>query len=118
MSVRIERIDFKGWSSSYRMTNGEVELVVTGDIGPRVIRYDFVGGQNLFKEFASQIGKSGEPEWQSRGGHRLWVAPESPLISPITYAPDNFPVDIKIKGDTIIATPLLQRETGLQKQIA
>jgi hypothetical protein len=37
MSLRIERIDFKGWSSSYRMTNGEVDLVVTGDIGPRVI---------------------------------------------------------------------------------
>jgi hypothetical protein len=38
------------------MTNGEIELVVTGDIGPRIIRYGFVGGRNLFHEFAGQMG--------------------------------------------------------------
>src|SRR5262249_45846149 len=117
MSVRIEKIDFKGWPNSYRMTNGEVELVVTSDIGPRIIRYGFVGGRNDFKEFANQIGKSGEPDWQNRGGHRLWVAPEAAPSSPITYAADNFSVNIRIKGDAIIATPPLERKSGLQKQI-
>src|SRR5712691_8851664 len=116
-AVTIEKIDFKGWPNSYRMTNGEVELVVTGDIGPRIIRYGFVGGRNLFKEFPSQIGKSGESTWQNRGGHRLWVAPEAPPDSPITYAADNFPVKIKLKAGTIEATPPLEREAGLQKQI-
>ena len=104
MSVTVERIDFKGWPNSYRMTNGEVELVVTGDIGPRIIRYGFVGGRNLFKEFPSEIGKSGEPMWQNRGGHRLWVAPEAPPASPVTYAADNFPVHIKVGRSTIVAT--------------
>jgi hypothetical protein len=116
-AVRIEKIDFKGWPNSYRMTNGEVELVVTGDVGPRIIRYAFVGGQNIFKEYPEQIGKKGEREWQIRGGHRLWVGPEVPPPSPITYALDNFPVNIVIKGDTIEATPPLEREAGLQKQI-
>jgi hypothetical protein len=116
-AVKIEKINFKGWPNSYRMTNGEVELVVTGDVGPRIIRYGFVGGQNIFKEYADQIGKTGEKEWQIRGGHRLWVGPEVPPPSPITYAVDNFPVNIVIKGDTIEATPPLEREAGLQKQI-
>jgi len=100
------------------MTNGEVELVVTGDVGPRIIRYGFVGGQNLFKEFAHEIGKSGEADWKLRGGHRLWVAPEVEASSPITYSADNFPVDIQTKGDTIVATPPLEREAGIQKQMA
>src|SRR5713226_7659237 len=116
-AVTIEKIDFKGWPNSYRMTNGEVELVVTGDVGPRIIRYGFVGGRNLFKEFAGEIGKSGESTWRSRGGHRIWVGPEVPPTSPITYAADNFPVAIELKGDTIVATPPLEREAGLQKQI-
>ena len=79
-AVKIEKVNFKGWPNSYRMTNGEVELVVTGDIGPRIIRYAFVGGRNVFKEYPDQIGKSGESTWQNRGGHRLWVAPVHALF--------------------------------------
>ena len=69
-AVTVEKIDYKGWPNSYRMSNGEVELVITSDIGPRIICYGFNGGQNVFKEFADQIGKSGEPVWRSREGRR------------------------------------------------
>ena len=116
-TAKIEKINYQGWPNSYRMTNGEVELVVTSDIGPRIIRYAFVGGRNLFHEFASQLGKSGESTWQNRGGHRLWVAPEAPPPSPVTYALDNFPVSITLKGGAIIATPPIEQEAGLQKQL-
>lgn len=117
-AVRIEKAAFKGWPNSYRMSNGEVELVVTGDVGPRIIRYGFAGGQNLFKEFAGEIGRSGEPKWKSRGGHRLWVAPEvAEHISPMTYAVDNFPVKIETRGDILVATPPLEKQVGLQKQM-
>jgi hypothetical protein len=116
-TAKIEKINYQGWPNSYRMTNGEVELVITGDIGPRIIRYAFVGGRNVFHEFPSQLGKSGESTWQNRGGHRLWVAPEAPPPSPITYALDNFPVGITLKGGAIIATPPVEPEAGLQKQL-
>ena len=117
-AVQVEKAGYKGWANCYRMSNGTVELVVTGDVGPRIIRYGFVGGQNLFKEYAEQIGKSGEPTWQIRGGHRLWVAPEvAEKVSPITYAIDNFPVKIEVRGDTLTATPPFEKEVGLQKQI-
>ena len=94
-AVKIEKIDYKGWPNSYRISNGEVELVMTSDIGPRIMRYAFIGGQNLFKEFEETLGKSGEPAWVPRGGHRIWAAPEDPVK---TYAPDNSPVKVAIKG--------------------
>jgi hypothetical protein len=115
--AKIEKITYQGWPNSYRMTNGEIELVITSDIGPRIIRYAFVGSRNLFHEFAGQMGKSGESTWQNRGGHRLWVAPETAPPSPVTYALDNLPVDIKLTGGAIVATPPVEQEAGLQKQL-
>ena len=100
-AVRIEKTNYKGWPNCYRITNGDVELVVTGDVGPRVIRYGFPGGQNLFKEYAEMIGKSGESQWMIRGGHRLWMAPEDPVL---TYALDNGPVKIEAAGGVLTAT--------------
>src|SRR5689334_6210153 len=80
-AINIEKIQYRGWPNCYRISNGEVELVVTTDVGPRIMRYGFVGGPNVFKEFEEQMGKSGEPTWQPRGGHRLWIAPEDPVLS-------------------------------------
>ena len=113
-AVKIDKVPYGGWPNCYRISNGEVELIVTSDVGPRVIRYGFVGGQNLFKEFQEQMGKSGEKKWQARGGHRLWMAPEDLKD---TYALDNGPVKIEIKGDTLEATQPVEPETGLQKVI-
>jgi hypothetical protein len=111
----IEKIDYRGWANSYRISNGEVEAFVTGDVGPRVMRYGFVGGQNFFKEFEDQLGRTGEPAWQPRGGHRIWAAPEDPVD---TYAPDNGPVAIALTDDSIVATEPVEPLTGLEKQIA
>jgi hypothetical protein len=46
--VKVEKIEYKGWRNCYQVSNGEVALVVTSDVGPRVISFGFVGGQNLF----------------------------------------------------------------------
>ena len=110
-----EKINYKGWPNCYRITNGEVEAVVTGDIGPRIMRYGFAGGQNFFKEFEEGVGKSGEPEWQLRGGHRIWVAPEDPVR---TYAPDNGPVRIEVRGDVLEATQPVEELTGFEKRLS
>ncbi len=113
-AVTIQKTSYAGWPHCYRISNGEVELIVTGDVGPRVIRYAFVGGQNIFKEYKEQLGKSGESQWMARGGHRVWIAPEQ---VPESYALDNGPVEITVKGDTLTATGAPERETGLQKQL-
>src|SRR6266545_699287 len=112
-AVKIEKTNYKGWPNCYRISNGAVELVVTGDIGPRVMRYGFPGGQNFFKEFTEQMGKTGEPTWQTRGGHRVWIAPEDIVKS---YAPDNNAVAIDVQGDVIVATAPVEALTGIEKK--
>lgn len=112
--VTIEKTAWQGWANCYRITNGEVELIITSDIGPRIMRYGFPGGRNFFWEEKSSLGKSGEPKWVARGGHRIWVGPEDVNY---TYPPDNSPVRIEIKGGILVATQPVEKETGIEKQI-
>ena len=111
----IEKVSYCGWANCLRLFNRDVELVLTTDVGPRVIRYGFIGGQNLFKEFVEQMGRSGEAPWQPRGGHRIWMAPE---VVPDTYAPDNFPVRATLGEDRVELTAPVEPQTGLEKSIA
>ena len=112
--VHVEKIEYKGWKNCYRISNGEIEAIVTGDVGPRIIRFAFVGGQNLFKEFSDQLGKSEEEKFQLRGGDRVWKAPEDPVA---TWAPDNVPVEIQITETGLIAREPVEPLTKLQKEI-
>jgi hypothetical protein len=112
--VKTEKVNYKGWPNSYRVSNGQIDLIVTGDVGPRIIRFGFVGGQNLLKEFADQLGKSGEKDFQLRGGDRVWKAPEDAVA---TWAPDNVAVSIEVTKSGVIAAAPVEPLTGLQKQI-
>ena len=80
----LDRISYRGWENAYRISNGTVELVVLADVGPRVISYSFVGGENIFHEVAEQAGLRGGKDFRLYGGHRLWVWPEVER----TYFPD------------------------------
>lgn len=113
-AVKIEKTAWNGWPNCYRISNGEVELVVTSDVGPRVMSYGFVGGQNFFWVQKETAGKTGQPEWILRGGHRIWVGPEDVKY---TYPPDNSPVSVRVEGDVLIATQPVEKETGIEKQI-
>ncbi len=80
---------FGGWNRNLRLANDEVELLITLEVGPRILSYrSAAGGPNVFKVYEAQSGGTGEAEWQIRGGHRLWTAPEGPL----SLVPDNGPV--------------------------
>src|SRR5712672_756097 len=113
-AVKVEKVTWQGWPNCYLITNGSVELIVTSDVGPRVMRYAFVGGQNLFKEFPDQLGKTGEQKFQLRGGDRVWKAPEDPIA---TWAPDNVPVEIQPTQTGLIAREPIEPLTKLQKEI-
>jgi hypothetical protein len=110
----IEKVSYGGWPNCLRIANEEVELIVTTDVGPRVIRYGFIGGQNLFKEFEEQMGGCGEAMWLPRGGHLIWVAPE---MVPDKYAPDNSPVRVVIHENGVGLTQPVEEQTGLEKSI-
>lgn len=112
--MQVDKTEYRGWKNCYRIRNGEVELIVTGDVGPRIIRFGFVGGQNLFKEFPDQMGKTGEAKFQLRGGDRVWKAPEDPIA---TWEPDNVPVDVQVTPTGVIAREPVEPGTKLQKEI-
>lgn len=84
--MAVDYISFGGWENNLRLANEHAELIITLDVGPRVISYRTTGGENVFKTFDAQLGGTGEAEWMSRGGHRFWLAPEDPVLS---YLPDN-----------------------------
>ncbi|RUL88929.1 hypothetical protein [Tautonia sociabilis] len=93
--VTVEIVEFRGWGRNVKLSNGDAELIVTLDVGPRVISYRLIDGENVFKTYDEQLGGSGEDSWMIRGGHRLWVSPEDPDR---TYVPDNGPVQYEQLG--------------------
>ena len=111
----LKQVEYRGWKNNLLLTNGEVELVVTLDVGPRVIAYRLPGGFNVMKNYDATMGGTGEAEWQLRGGHRFWLAPEDLTR---TYFPDNRPVEFVPDGElavTIVAPP--EVEYGVQKRM-
>ena len=112
----MEKITYLDLPNCYRLSNGTAELVFTTDVGPRVIRYGFVGGENVLGECPEASVKTELGEWKPWGGHRLWAAPEA---SPRSYAPDNAAVEFKFDGElSVRLTPPVEEATGLQKELA
>lgn len=87
--VRVQKISYSGWDNCVQITNGIVDLIITADVGPRIIRYGFLHQENEMCEVESTMGLTGGGEWRIYGGHRLWHSPESKLR---TYEPDNVSV--------------------------
>jgi len=109
----VDVVEYRGRKNNLRLTNGEVELIVTLDVGPRVLAYRLPGGVNVLKNYDAHMGGTGEAEWQLRGGHRFWLAPEDLTR---TYFPDNRPVTYEAIGPTaarVVAPP--EAEYGVQK---
>ncbi|MGC9399550.1 MAG: hypothetical protein ACP5HM_10490 [Anaerolineae bacterium] len=107
-------ISYQGWETCYRLSNGVVELVVTGEVGPRVIRFGFVEDVNEFWEAPALLGKSGGDAWVNYGGHRLWHAPEA---EPRTYAPDNEPVKVEEHEGFVRFIQPVEASTGIEKAL-
>ena len=115
LTAGIDTVAFNGWPNNLRLSNGTVELIVTLDVGPRILVYRKCGGFNPLKIFEDQSGTTGEPVWRNRGGHRLWIAPEHKVQ---TYIPDNASVAWEQLGELQVRlTPLPETSNGFQKQI-
>ncbi|MBN1262485.1 MAG: hypothetical protein JXB35_17525 [Anaerolineae bacterium] len=107
-------ISYAGWDHCVRLANERIELLITSDVGPRILRLAFLGQENEFAEFAEMLGQTGGDIWRSYGGHRLWHAPEE---QPRTYYPDNAPVAVEDHGDFARFIAPLEVTTRIQKEI-
>jgi len=113
-NVRMEKVSYGGWPNCIKLSNGQIELIATTDVGPRIMRFGYVGGQNLLKEYKDQLGKTGGDEWQIYGGHRLWHAPEHAVR---TYFLDNSAIKHSWDGKTLKLTQDVETTTGIVKEI-
>jgi hypothetical protein len=97
--MALDRVEFNGWPNCVRLANREMEVIVTTAVGPRIARCAFIGQRNVFAEIPGQQGGTGESQWMIRGGHRLWIAPES---KPKTYELDNGPIEVEEIPDGVM----------------
>lgn len=107
---------YKNLPNCIRLTNGEIEVVVTTDVGPRIIVYSFVGGENILGWHGDAKVETALGEWKPYGGHRLWIAPEN---MPNSYAPDNAPVEYSFdkRKNSIRLIQAVEPVTKTQKEI-
>lgn len=111
-----ERFSYRGWQNAYKLSNGVVQLIVTADVGPRILSYGFCGGENILHEVEDDAGKIGGSQFRLYGGHRLWVSPELER----TYYPDNALASVSEHGNAIRFTAPREASlpgTNLQKEI-
>ncbi|HEV2705002.1 MAG TPA: hypothetical protein VGV59_03710 [Pyrinomonadaceae bacterium] len=112
----MEKLSYLDLPNCYRLSNESVELVVTTDVGPRILRYAFRGAENVLGEVPDASIQTELGEWKPLGGHRLWAAPEA---KPRSYAPDNEPVEFEFAGDRAIRLRApVEAATGLQKELS
>ena len=113
--VKVTKVTYMNQPNCYKLSNGRVEVIVTTNIGPRIIRYGFVGGENILGEHPAAAVKTTLGTWKPWGGHRLWTAPEA---MPRSYSPDNSPIKFKLEGkNTIRLTQPTEPKTGFQKEM-
>ncbi len=91
-------IEYKNFGKCVLIENETASIIITVDVGPRIISYKLNGCENILfedegrvffengEEFKSYFG---DTTWYIYGGHRLWSSPES---FPHSYVPDNAPV--------------------------
>ncbi len=122
--IKTEIKNYLDYGKVLSISNGVIEAYVTIDVGPRIIRFGYVGGQNIMcdnrnaatpkddQDFQNFFG-SGK-KWELLGGHRIWTSPES---YPQSYYPDLDPVKYEITQSGAIFTPNPETQNGVQKQL-
>ncbi|MGL5233097.1 MAG: hypothetical protein ACRC7W_07190 [Fusobacteriaceae bacterium] len=113
-NTEIKIFNYKGWTNSIKISNNKAELIITTDVGPRIIKYSLLGKDNEFCEIDSEVGSLDKNEFTMYGGHRLWHAPQ---IEPRNSQPDNEKLDYSINKNSVTVIQKLEKKTGLQKEM-
>ncbi len=109
--ITVEKVSFGRYGECVRISNGEKELIATLERGPYIVRYAYVGEENMFFEdvddkYTNDVSSSefkGDT-WHVVGGHRLWLSPER---HPRTYYPDDYAVECEmIENGAVLKAPV------------
>ena len=99
----MEKVEFYGLKNCYRIFNSIIDLVVTTEIGPNIVRFGFVGERNEFY---------GDPP-HHYGGHAMRHAPEAQERK----FPALDPVMVEEHDKFIRLTQPTEKPTGIQKEM-
>ncbi len=121
MSIEIKEIEYENYGKCLQMSNRVIDIVVTIDCGPRIIRLGYMNEENVFyndleRKYVSQDSKiieryGKDTAFYCYGGHRVWLYPER---MPETYYPDNDPVVYGIIPGGVTFTPAKQKHNEMQ----
>jgi len=112
--IKMKKTAFAGWKNCIEIPSGKSKLIVTTDVGPRIIG-GFIGkSKNIFHVKPETTGKSGGETWNIYGGHRLWHSPEA---MPRSYAPDNTKVEFKQTKDGFYFSSGTEEITRIHKSM-
>lgn len=106
--VTVTEINYKNFGKCVKLENEVASVIVTVEVGPRIISYCLNGKENILLEDVDREFQDGgerlkeffgeDKTWYIYGGHRLWASPES---YPHSYVPDNEPVQYEININSI-----------------
>jgi hypothetical protein len=112
----MEKISYLDFKDCVRLTNSITEVIVSTGFGPRILAYNFIGGENVLGIHPDAKVETALGVWKPYGGHRLWLAPEN---MPNSYAPDNRTVEYFFdeKMNSIRLIQPVENTTKTQKEI-
>lgn len=75
--VTVERIEYHGWTDSYRLSTGLYSLIVVPEIGGRIMEYSY-DGRNAIWQNVDEFGRTYPiaKDWHNYGGYKTWIAPQ------------------------------------------
>lgn len=115
-------IEYKNFGKCILIENDIASVIITVDVGPRIISYKLKDKENILLEDVERVFYEdskefkdyfGDTTWYIYGGHRLWSSPES---FPHSYVPDNAPVAYVVCEGAISLMPP-PTKTGQQHNI-
>jgi hypothetical protein len=116
--ISIKEVKYKNFGKCLAITNDFMEVFVTVDLGPRIIKCNLKNRENMMFEdvernFSNDVSSMfGEDKtWYTYGGHRIWLSPEG---FPKTYYPDNDKVLYSTFPNGAEFIPPVQDVTGIQ----
>lgn len=112
--VNILEINYKHYGKCLKITNSVVEIMVTIEYGPRIVKYGYVSGRNQFAEDVNNKISTSHGDYYIIGGHRFWHLPEN---KDRTYIPDNKKVEYESIFNGVRLIQEIEKWTQVQKII-
>jgi len=110
--MKVSKVNSSGFESCYEIASGNKKLIVTTQVGPRIIFFGFEKDSDSNVLFVDNERKLGLWDWKVYGGHRFWVSPETRD----SYASDNKKCEV-IEENDAISFINFDEKTQLEKKL-